>query len=103
MGNKSYQLTSAGQSANHGQPDWHWLAGNSYFLCQRIFILSFSEPLGINMEGLNSLLLGIQLLIQIHFDGLCGANWGSSIVKKRQFLAAFSRNGTPNTSFSVKF
>ena len=71
MGNKSYQLTNSGQSANHGQIGWHWLAGNSYFPCERIFISSFSEPLGINIEGLNSLLLGIQLFIQIHFDGLC--------------------------------
>ena len=51
----------------------HWLAGNFFFLCQRIFISSFSEPLGINIEGLNSLLFGIQLFIQIWFDGLWAA------------------------------
>ena len=28
-GNRSYQLTSVGRSANHGQIGWHWLAGNS--------------------------------------------------------------------------
>ena len=51
----------------HGwQISRHWLAGNSYFPCSRIFISSFSEPLGINIEGL---LLGIQLFIQIWFDG----------------------------------
>ena len=61
MGNKNYQLTNAGQSANHGQIGWDWLAGNSYFPRQRIFI--FFEPLEINIEGLNSLLLGIQLFI----------------------------------------
>ena len=58
MGNKSYQLTSAGRSANHGPIGRHWLAGNSYFPCGRIFIFCFSEPLGINSEVSNSLLLG---------------------------------------------
>ena len=48
-----------------------YVAGNSHFPCGRIFISSFSEPLDINIEGLNSLLLGIQLFIQIYFDGLC--------------------------------
>ena len=47
----------------HWQIGWHWLAGNSFFPCGRIFISSFSEPLGINIEGLNGLLLGIQLFI----------------------------------------
>ena len=56
-GNKSNQLTSAGQSANHGQSGRHQLAGNSYFPRQRIFIFCFSEPLDINIESLNSLLL----------------------------------------------
>ena len=69
-GNKSYQLTSAGRSAHGWQIGRHWLAGNSYFLRQRIFIFCFSEPLSINIEDLNSLLLGIQLFIQIYFDGL---------------------------------
>ena len=36
-----------------------------------ILISSFSEPIGINIEDLNSLLLGIQLFIQIYFDGVC--------------------------------
>ena len=36
---------------------WHWLAGNSYFPFGRIFISSFSEPLGINIEILNGCLL----------------------------------------------
>ena len=47
------------ENPNHGQISWHWLAGISYFPCRRIFISSFSEPLDINVEGLNSLLLGI--------------------------------------------
>ena len=50
MGNRSYQLISAGQSANHGQICGHWLAGNSYFPCGRIFISCFSELLGINID-----------------------------------------------------
>ena len=62
-GKRNYQLTSAGRSANHGQIDHHWLAGNSYFPCGRIFISSFSEPLGINIEGLKSLLLWKELFI----------------------------------------
>ena len=73
MGNRSYQLTGAGQAAHGWQTGQHWLAGNSYFPRGRIFISSFSEPLGINIEGLNSLLLGIQLFIQIYFDGVCSA------------------------------
>ena len=39
----------------------HWLAGNSHFprgRILRIFIFHFFEPLGINSEVLNSLLLG---------------------------------------------
>ena len=63
MGNRSYQPTSAGWSANHRQIGRHWFAGNSYFPCERIFISSFSELFGINIEGLNSLLLGHQLFI----------------------------------------
>ena len=47
------------QPANHGQIGRHWLAGNSYFPCQMVFIFCFSEPMGINIERLNSLLLGI--------------------------------------------
>ena len=57
-------------SANHGQIDRHWLAGKSYFPCDRIFISSFSETLGMNFEGLNSLLLGIQFFVSIYFDGV---------------------------------
>ena len=53
------------------QIGWHWLAGISFFQSGRIFISSFSEPLGINIEGLNSLLLGIQLFVSIYFDGVC--------------------------------
>ena len=63
MGNWSYQLKSAGQSTHGWQIGRHWLASNSYFPCGRILIFSFSEPLGINIEGLNSLLLGIHLFI----------------------------------------
>ena len=74
MGKRSYRLTRAGRSANHAQIGQHWLAGNSYFPCGRIFISNFSELLGINIEGLNSLLLGIQLFIQIYFDELCVVN-----------------------------
>ena len=57
QGNRSYQLTGAGQSAHGWQLGRHWLAGNSYFLRGRIFISCFSEPLGINIEILNGLLL----------------------------------------------
>ena len=70
MGKRSCQLASAGQSANHGQIGRHCLAGNSYFPCGKISISSFSEPLGINIEGLNSLLHWNQLFIQIQFDEL---------------------------------
>ena len=48
----------------------HWLAGNFYFPCGRIFISSFSELSGINIEGLNSLFLGNQHFIQIYYDGV---------------------------------
>ena len=41
----------------------HWLAGNSLFPLGRIFISSFFELLGMNIEGQYSLLLGIQLFI----------------------------------------
>ena len=57
--------------AQGGQIGRHWLAGNSHFPCGRIFIFCFSEPLGINSEVLNSLLLGKGLFIQIYFGGLC--------------------------------
>ena len=56
-GNRSYQLTRASQSTRGWQIGRHWLAGNSYFLRERIFISCFSEPLGINIEILNGLLL----------------------------------------------
>ena len=55
MGNKTYQLTSAGPSAHGWQIGWHWLAGNFYFPCRRIFIFCFSESLGINIEGYEGL------------------------------------------------
>ena len=61
MGKRSYKLTSASRSANHGQIGRHWLAGNSRIPCGRIFIFCFSEPLGFNSEVLNSLLLGKRL------------------------------------------
>ena len=41
----------------NGQIGRHWLAGNFYFPHGRIFISCFSEPLGINIEILNGLLL----------------------------------------------
>ena len=71
MGNRSYQLTNAGQDAHGWQIGRQWLAGNSYFQRQCINISSFSEPLGINIEVWNSLLLGIQLFVLMYFDGLC--------------------------------
>ena len=37
----------------------------------RIFLYGYSEPLDINIEGLDSILLGKELFIQIHFGGLC--------------------------------
>ena len=70
MGNGSYQQTRAGRSTHGWQIGWHWLAGNFFFLCRMVFISSFSEPLGINIEGLNSLLHWNQLFIQIQFDEL---------------------------------
>ena len=66
VGCRSYQLTSTSQSAHGWQISWDWIAGNSYFLLQMIFIFCFSQPLGINIEGLNSLLLGIKLFIEIY-------------------------------------
>ena len=51
------------QLAHGWQIGWHWLAGNSHFPCGRIFIFCFSEPLGINSEVLNRLLLGKGLFI----------------------------------------
>ena len=57
IGNRSYQLTHDWQIGRH------WLAGNSFFPCWRIFISGFSKTLGINIEGLNSLLHGIKLFI----------------------------------------
>ena len=89
MGNGSYQLTSAGRSANHGQIGRHWLAGNSHFPHGRIFIFCFSEPLGINSKILNSLLLGRGLFIQIQFGGLCTA-WAFDNV---QLIWSFVRLG----------
>ena len=76
MGNRSYQLTSASQSAHGWQIGRHWLAENSHFPCGRIFIFCFSEPLGINSEVLNSLLLEKGLFIQI---SLAGCAWYTKI------------------------
>ena len=70
MGNRSYQLTRAGRSAHGWLIGRHWFAGNSYFPCGRIFIFYFSEPLDINIEVLNSLLLWKGLFIWIYFDRL---------------------------------
>ena len=70
MGKRSYQLTGTSQFTNHGQIGWHWLADKSYLPCGKIFISSFSELLGINIESLNSILLRIQLFIQIYFNGV---------------------------------
>ena len=38
--------------------------------CGRIFLYGYSEPLDINIEGLDSILLRKELFIQIHFGGL---------------------------------
>ena len=57
VGNRSYQLTSAGRTALGWQISWNELAGNSYFLHGRIFISYFSDSLGIDIEILNGLLL----------------------------------------------
>ena len=59
MGKRSHQLTSARQSANHGQigqlvTPVSYVGGFSFLV---------SELLGINIEGLNSLLLWIELFI----------------------------------------
>ena len=67
MGNKTYQLASAGQSTNLGQIGWDCLAGNCYFPCQRIFIFCFSEPLDINIEGYKGLVYCTRLVVQICF------------------------------------
>ena len=40
-----------------GQVGWHGIAGNSYFQHGRTFMSCFSEPLGINIEILNVLLI----------------------------------------------
>ena len=71
MGNRSYQLTSAGQSAHGWQIGRHWLAGNSYLLRWRIFIFCFSEPLDINIEGYEGLVHCIRLFIQICLGVMC--------------------------------
>ena len=91
-------IYSASQSANHEQTGWHWLAGNSYFPCQRIFIFRFSEPLSINSEDLNSLLLRIQLFIQILFDVLWG--W---ILPEHPVISFIHLLDIPTTSFSSQF
>ena len=62
-GKGSYQLTSAGQSAHSWQISLHWLAGNSCFPQGEIFMSCVFEPLGINSEVLNSLLLRKGLFI----------------------------------------
>ena len=67
MGNRSYQLTSAGRSANHGQIGRHWLAANFNLLRRRILIFCFSEPLGINIEEYEGLVHFTRLFIQIRF------------------------------------
>ena len=77
MEKRKYLQISAGQSAHGWQIGQHWLAGNSFFPCGKIFIFSFSELLGINIEGLNSLLLGIQL-----FTGATEANAQSAQLRK---------------------
>ena len=80
MGNKSYQLTSAGRSANPGQTGRHWLAGNSYFPRWKIFIFSFLEPLvglHIGYEGLEHC---TRLFIQICFVVVCNINFKSKTV-----------------------
>ena len=56
-GNRSYQLTTASRFALGWLVCWHGLAGNSYFPRGRIFISCFSEPLDINIEILNGLLV----------------------------------------------
>ena len=71
MGNGSYQLNSAGQSANHGQIGRHCLAGNFYFLRQRIFIFCLSEPLVFNIEGYEGLVHCTRLFIQVGFGVVC--------------------------------
>ena len=65
MGKKSYQLTSAGLSAHGWQIGRHWLASNSYLLCQRIFIFCFSESLGINIQEYKGLVHCTRLFSQI--------------------------------------
>ena len=79
VGNRSYQLTSAGQSTNHGQICHHGLAGNSHFPRWRIFIFCFSEPLGINIEEYKGLVHCTRLFIQICF----GVVWWVKAQKSR--------------------
>ena len=67
MGNRSYQLTSAGKSAHGWQFGQHWLGGNSYLPRWRIFIFRFPEPLGINIEEYKGLLHCTRLFIQVCF------------------------------------
>ena len=73
-----WEIGVTSQSAHGWQIGWHWLAGNSYFPCGWIFISSFSEPIGINIEGLNSLLLGIQLFIYFDWGMRCSVDIGST-------------------------
>ena len=67
----SCQLTRAGRSANHRQIGQHctWLASNSDFLYQRIFIFCFTEPLGINVECLKVFCLGSNFLLKSILTG----------------------------------
>ena len=59
----SYQLTNASRSTLGWQVGGHELASNSYVLRGKIFISCFSEPLDINIEILNGLLLWKLLFI----------------------------------------
>ena len=57
-----------------------------------IFISSFSEPLDINIEGQNSLLLGIQLFIQLYFDGVCQIKLGKLLKFSKILNRMFKKN-----------
>ena len=69
MGNRSYQLTSASQSAHGWQVGQQGLAGNSYFPHGKIFITYFSEPLDINIEILKVFYFSNHFLFKSIFAG----------------------------------
>ena len=81
-GNRSYPLTSAGRSTNHGPR-------------RRFFIFCFSEPLGINIEGYEGLVHCTRLFIQIRF----GLMWHTSFSLSKECDLFFYESFQPDWFF----